>query len=127
MSTIYTCVHECGKGEKIVLNRNYTKEQIREKLSVPEAEFSKSRIDEILSKGIYLDEILTIECNNEGTITTQCRGSIWYFYKRDKVIIGPDGSFKIIEYIPFYCKVYYWIEELLTILHEKLSQKTTQP
>ena len=66
MGTIYTRVHECGKEEIIVLNRNYTKEQIREKLSVSDSWLGESRIDEILSKGIYLDEILTIEFKDEG-------------------------------------------------------------
>ena len=110
MSTLYTHISQIGHGELFVLNRNYTKEQLREKLSVPGGP-DEEIINRALTKGITLSEPLTIDFKDEGTITTQQSGSTWYLYKRDKAIIKPDGGFQIIEYLNPFERIYYPIED----------------
>ena len=114
MSTLYTKISQIGKAEIIVLNRNYTKEQLREKLTVPDG-LDKDYAEYILSKGIYLPEgeVLKVKFSDEGTITTQCRGSIWYMYKRDKVVVKPDGGFQTTHYLTPVQKIYYWVESCI--------------
>ncbi len=109
MSTLYTHISQIGQKDIIVLNRNYTKEQLREKLSVPGGP-GEEMINWVLSKGITLSEPLTITFKDEGTITTQCLGSIWYLYKRDKAVVKPDGGFQIVRYLYPFERVCYPIE-----------------
>lgn len=91
---IYTLISVRGKREDIiVLNRNYTKEQLKEKLG-KENNLEYERIE----KGTYLSkgETLKIKFQNEGFIYTRyndgygCVG----FCKRDKAIIFFDGKHK---------------------------------
>lgn len=115
MSTLYTHISQIGHGEIFVLNRNYTKEQLRKKLSVPEGP-GEEAVNRALSKGITLSEPLTIKFKDDGSITTQQSGRIWYLYKRDKAIIKPDGSFQIIEYLNPFERIYYPIEAKISEL-----------
>ena len=110
MSTLYTHISQIGHGEIFVLNRNYTKEQLREKLSVPEGP-GEYIVNRALSTGLILPEPLTIKFKDEGTITTQQSGCTWYLYKRDKAII---------KYYTIFEKVYYKIEE-------KISELVVEP
>ena len=119
MSTLYTHISQIGHGEIFVLSRNYTKEQLREKLSVPEGP-GEYIVNRALSTGLILPEPLTIKFKDEGTITTQQSGCTWYLYKRDKAIIKPDGGFQIIRYYTIFEKVYYKIEE-------KISELVVEP
>lgn len=93
MSTIYTSVHQIGNKEVIILNPNYSREQIAEKLKP--AEYSEERLNTILEEGINLKKDLKIKCHADGIITTQRAGSLYYFYKGDIVIIQPNGVFCI--------------------------------
>lgn len=93
MGTIYTSVDKIGNKEIIILNPNYSREQIAEKLKP--AGYSEERLNTILEEGINLQKDLKIRCHTDGIITTQRKGSLNYFYKGDIVIIQPDGVFCI--------------------------------
>ena len=101
MSTLYTMVSECGKKDIIVLNRNYTNEQLREKLSADPGVHTENWIDHVLTNGVRIPEgeTITVKIRDEATITTQCYGSIAYCYKGYKVILYPNGDFKKIPSI----------------------------
>lgn len=109
MSTLYTEISQIGKKRIIVLNRNYTKEQLRDKLSVPGGP-SKFFLREILTEGIYLNEPLEIKLHADAIITTQQKGCMWYCYKKDKVAVKPDGGFIITSYISPFEKLQYKME-----------------
>ncbi len=115
MSTLYTHISQIGQKEIFVLNRNYTKGQLREKLSVPEGP-GEEAVNRALTKGITLSEPLTIKFKDEGTITTQQCGRTWYLYNRDRAIIKPDGGFQIIRYFNLFERVYYPIEAKISEL-----------
>ena len=91
MGTLYTCVSEAGKKDIIILNSKYSREELAEKLKP--TGYSEDRIDTILDEGINLEKNLRIKCHADGVITTQQYGSMYYFYKGDKVILHPDGVF----------------------------------
>ncbi len=95
MGTLYTFIDEFGKKPIVVLNRNYTVEQLREKLSSPGSQHNPERIEEVLTKGIYLPEgkTLKIKAHGEGNITTQCVIRSWWFGKGYKIKVNSDGSF----------------------------------
>ena len=93
MGTLYTCVSERGKKDIIILNPKYSREELAEKLKP--IGYSEDRIDTILNEGRQLQKELKIRCRKEGRITTQKYGSMYYFYKGDKVILHPDGVFCI--------------------------------
>ena len=93
MGTLYTCVSESGRKDVIVLNSKYSREELAEKLKP--TGYSEDRIDTILDEGINLEKNLRIKCHADGVITTQQYGSMYYFYKGDKVIVYPDGTFCI--------------------------------
>lgn len=80
-------------GDRIVvLNRNYTKEQIRERLL--NGDYPDEFISELLEKGVYLEKPIKIKCNGaEGTITTQVHNYWRYIYWGEYVTINPDASF----------------------------------
>ena len=96
MSTLYTMVNECGEKDIIVLNRNYTNEQLREKLSAAPGVHTENWIDHVLTNGVRIPEgeTIMVKIRDEATITTQCYGSISYCYKGYKVILYPNGEFK---------------------------------
>ena len=67
MSTLYTMVSEVGKKDVIVLNRNYTDEQLREKLSVPGDGYDEDWINYIIENGIRIPEgKRTLMCEKTG-------------------------------------------------------------
>lgn len=101
MSTLYTMINGSGKKDIIVLNRNYTDEQLREKLSADPGVHTQSWIDYVLANGVRIPEgeTITVKIRDDATITTQCYGSISYCYKGYKVIIYPNGDFKNIPSI----------------------------
>lgn len=96
MSTLYTMVSESGKKDIIVLNRNYTNEQLREKLSADPGVHTENWIDHVLTNGVRIPEgeTITVKIRDDATITTQCYGSIEYCYKGYKVILYPNGDFE---------------------------------
>lgn len=97
MGTIYTAVDQIGREEIIILNPKYSREQIAEKLKP--LKYSEERLNKILKEGVYLQEDLKIKCRSDGCITTQTWGSRYFFYKRDTVIVQPDGVFRIKPWI----------------------------
>ena len=92
MGTLYTCVSQRGKKDVIVLNSKYSRRELSDKLRSSEC---SDRVCTILDEGRQLQKELKIRCRAEGWITTQKSGSMYYFYKGDKVIIYPDGTFCI--------------------------------
>ena len=96
MSILYTLINESGKKDIIILNRNYTDEQLRKKLSADPGTHTKNWIDYVLVNGVRIPEgeTITVKIRDDATITTQCYGSISYCYKVYKVILYPNGDFK---------------------------------
>ena len=96
MSILYTLINESGKKDIIILNRNYTDEQLRKKLSADPGTHTKNWIDYVLVNGVRIPEgeTITVKIRDDATITTQCYGSISYCYKGYKVILYPNGDFK---------------------------------
>ena len=97
---LYALVFECGKPEEIiVLNRNFSKEQLKEELSKME-HIPKKYVDYILESGRYLEpnETLAITASSNGTVTTQKYGTTNYFYEKYKIVIKSDAEFEVISY-----------------------------
>lgn len=83
-----------GDNSIIVLNRKYTKAEIREKLLVPDGGYTEKYVEELLAKAVYLKEPLTLKCKeDEGVITTQIHGKTWYIHWGETVTITPDADF----------------------------------
>ena len=98
MSTLYTMVKPIGKKDIIVLNRNYTDEQLREKLSDPVDGYDNEWIDYILENGIRIPEgkkkVVRV-WQDKSIIKTQFHPATHYAHWGEKVTIYPDGDFKI--------------------------------
>ena len=86
-----------GDKSITVLNRKYTKAEIRDKLLVPEG-YSEAFVEKLLARAVYLKEPLTIKCKEEeGVITTQVHNSTWYMRWGDTITITPDADFSTQE------------------------------
>ena len=92
MGTLYTCVSEEGKKDIIILNPKYSRCELAEKLRETE---SSDWLGTILNEGINLQKDRKIKCRKNGCITTQQKGSVYYFYKGDTLTLYPDGVFSI--------------------------------
>ena len=91
-STLYTCVDQEGRKDVIVLNANYSRRELAEKLKGKDTSY---RICKILDEGRQLQKNLRIRCRDEGIITTDEVGSLYYFYKGDTVTVYPDCTFYV--------------------------------
>ncbi len=96
MSTLVTVLK---KEEIIILNRNYSKQQLREKLSGTTL-YSKNWIEHVLKKGIFIPEGFAIIVKSKhATIERNyelVRNTIEWNGKK-KIAIYPDGEFEIIS------------------------------
>lgn len=123
MSTLYTMICEEGKKKVIVLNRNYTDEQLREKLSAP-VWYDEDWINYILENGIRIPEgqCKVVRIHHRNTIIkTQFCFSTHYAHKGFKVILHPDGSFERIPGI--WIRIRDWMEEV----SEKIKKYFSDP
>ena len=122
MSTLYTMV--VGKKDVIVLNRNYTDEQLREKLSVPGDGYDEDWINYILENGIRIPEgkckVVRIWHRNT-IIRTQFHFSRYYAHWGYKVIIHPDGSFERTPGI--FIRIRDWMDEIRNHFFDSGDQK----
>ena len=82
-------------GERIiVLNINYSKEQLFEKLTVPGG-YSEETVKGILKEGRYIEKPISIVCQEEeSVIMTQMHQVFWYIHWGEKLTIYPDGRFE---------------------------------
>lgn len=105
--SIYICITEEGKGKKdrIVLNRNYSKEQIAEILRASDSYQPGYWIEEVLTEGIYLQEDLTIKSCAFGFITNETKGWIKYFNKKDIIIINPEAETCIKPHVSLFKRI----------------------
>lgn len=107
MSEIYTKMYIEVRGSFtneniIVLNRRYTREQIRTAMEEQSFNYGKEWIDEVVTKGIYIQEGENIvikckgdECSIQSGYTPYRAGySISYIHKKDKVELYPNATFK---------------------------------
>ena len=80
-----------GKDSVTVLNRKYSKEEIRDKLLVG---YSEEFVEKLLARAVYRKEPLTIKCKEEeGVITTQVHNYTWYMRWGDTITITTDACF----------------------------------
>lgn len=97
---LYTLIFESGKEEEIIiLNRNFTKEQLRAQLNKME-HISEKYVNYIIEAGQYIEPNceLRITAESAGTITTQRYGSTSYFYKMGEIVVKPNAEFEIIPH-----------------------------
>lgn len=107
MSEIYTKMYTEVRGSFtneniIVLNRRYTREQIRTAMEEQSFNYGKEWIDEVVTKGIYIQEGENIvikckgdECSIQSGYTPYRAGySISYIHKKDKVELYSNATFK---------------------------------
>lgn len=85
-----------GKEKTIVINRNYTKEQLEKVL---EGGPVKEDIDEVLSKGIYLPEggsLKIVFSSHSWTHEHSGRGfKVLSFQNKDEITISPDCTLSV--------------------------------
>lgn len=97
-------IYEDREGWQIILNQNYTDEELREKLSdlldyVKSDFYEKEWIEFILAKGVRIPEgeQMKFKVKDCAIIKTQYKGLIWKPIGRAKVIFYPDLKFDIIN------------------------------
>ena len=110
--TFYTQIQPVGAERVIVLNRNYTKEQVRQRLTFTEGGPSSEEIQKILDEGIYLPENQPkiVNCKYGGYVSTESRTHSYSVF--GKVIVYPDGSFQQL-YPSFWEKMMDTLKEML--------------
>lgn len=128
MSETYTRMYTVIRGlskkdDVIVLNRRFTREEIRATLEEEPKEYSEEWIDTVVKKGIYINEgeTLIIECKEEekdirSAFKPYRSGfSCAYIHRRDKVEVYPNSTFKVIYY-------YSILDKIEVFLSNKLEQ-----
>lgn len=97
-------IYEDRKGWQIILNQNYTDEELKEKLSdlvdYEKSDFhEKEWIEFILAKGVRIPEgeQMKFKVKDCAIIKMQYKGLIWKPIGRSKVIFHPDLKFDIID------------------------------
>ena len=114
----------------IVLNRQFTREQIKDAMEKEQGEYSKEWIDEVITDGVYIPEgeILVVECKEyekmiyAGFTPYPQIKSYAYIHQRDKVEIYPDATFKRIYYYTVYEKIQMFFSEKLQPIKDLLKK-----
>lgn len=91
--SLYTCIDD-DRGDFIVLNKKYTKEQLREKLLEGD---NKQWVDYILDEGIYLTKPRVKKVYAKDAyayLTTQREGYEVKFKKTQTIVVYPDGRWR---------------------------------
>ena len=73
----------------------------------------KEYLDAVLKGEVLEDRV--IELKGEAVLTTQCQGSTWYYYPKDKITIHPNGTWSVEEYFP-------WWKEVIMFLYQKKQE-----
>lgn len=103
------------RGMKVYrfLTNKYSKEELVKKLQplVDEYHVDQSYLNAVLN-GEVLQEDCVIRLKGEAVLTTQCQGSTWYYYPKDKITIHPNGTWTEERYWP-------WWREVIMFLYQK--------
>ncbi len=123
MSALYTRVSEDGKNDVIVVNRNFTEEELREKISVATG-CDQDWLDYIINNGIRIPEgkykVIRI-WHDKTIIKTENRYSTWYCHKWYKLILYPDASFRRVY------PIWYWWGDQIEEFKEKIKKYFSTP
>lgn len=96
--SLYTFIDD-DKGDFIVLNKKYTREQLREKLVKGQDE---QWVDKMLDAGIYLTEprVKKVYAKDAAAyLTTQREGHVVKFKKTQTIVVYPDGRWRDVTFL----------------------------
>lgn len=96
--SLYTFIDD-DKGDFIVLNKKYTREQLREKLVKGQDE---QWVDKMLDAGIYLTEphVKKVYAKDaKAYLTTQREGYVVKFKKTQTIVVYPDGRWRDVTFL----------------------------
>ncbi len=91
----------------VFLTKKYSKKELARKLRplVDEYNVDKFYVNRVLQEGEVLQKDCIIELKGETVLTTQARGTTWYYGPKDKLTIHPDGTWDVEYYEPWWRKV----------------------